>query len=152
VSWSNSGNIAYFIEHNTETAYHILLDLKKKKVSRTEFNFTYKDDWTGELFNNLPEDKAKEAYYKIMSTPADKIDTVFDFVLTLKLIPDKRKLIKSLEHYYFSNEKNTLTQVGNGDFDDAIITNIFFAKFIDINPDKIKQNIFEHFGLWTWRP
>jgi hypothetical protein len=106
VSWSKSGNIAYFVERDSldsNLLYHILIDLKNREVSRTEFDFTDKDKWTSQLFRKLPEDEARESYLKIISTPHDEINKVFDYVSTLDLIKDKTELIKCLEQYYYSD-------------------------------------------------
>ena len=153
VSWSKSGDIAYFVERNsTKTFYHILLDLKNKKISKTEYSDNSKDKWTSELFSQLPQDKAQEAYYKIISTPAEKNKEVFEYVLTLTLIDDKRELIKALEQFYFGDDKKTLQQIDNGNFDQSIVNGNFLNDFKDIYTDKIKLNFYEYLGLWTWRP
>ena len=155
VSWSKSGNIAYFVERDSidsNLLFHNLIDLQNKKASRTEFDFTNKDKWTSELFHKLPEDDAKEAYFKIISTPNDQINKVFDYVSKLDLIKDKTELVESLEQYYYSDNKRLLRQLENGNFEDATVKNSFFNEFIEIVPDKIKLNVFELLGLWTWRP
>jgi hypothetical protein len=155
VSWSKSGNIAYFVERDSldsNLLYHILIDLKNKEVSRTEFDFTDKDKWTSELFHNLPEDDARESYLKIISTPNDEINNVFTYVSTLDLIKDKTELVESLKQYYYSDNKRLLQQLENGNFEDEIVKNTYFNKFTTIVPDKIKLNVFEFLWLWTWRP
>jgi hypothetical protein len=155
VSWSKSGNIAYFVERDSIDSHllcHILIDLKNKKASRTQIDFTDKDKWTAELFRKLPEEDARESYLKIISTPNDKINKVFDYVSTLDLIKDKTELVESLEQYYYSDSKRLLQQLENGNFEDVIVRNSFFNEFTEIVPDKIKLNVFKLLGLWTWRP
>ena len=151
VSWSLSGNFAFFIERNsTKSLQYILLDLVNKIVSKTSFQSIDKDKWTTELFNKLPQDKAQEAYYKIISAPNSK--QVFDYVLTLDLIDDKRELIKSLELYYYSDFKKRLHQFEEGNFDEAIISDSQFDKFTSTIPDKLHIGILEFFGIDNWRP
>lgn len=68
VSWSLSGNFAFFIERNsTETLHYVLLDLVNRTVSKADFQITDNSRWVSELFNQLPDDKAQEAYHKIIS-------------------------------------------------------------------------------------
>jgi hypothetical protein len=151
VSWSSSGNFAFFIEHNsTQTLQYVLLDLVNKTVSKTDFESIYKEKWAAELFNKLPQDKAQEAYYKIIATPNDW--EVFDYVLTLNLIDDKRELIKSLEQYYHSDFKKRLRQFEEGNFDEAIISGSDFDNFYSIVPDKLQKGILEFIGFDKWRP
>lgn len=151
VSWSSCGNYAFFIERNsTQTLQYVLLDLVNKTVSKTGFERTYKDKWTAELFNKLPQDKAQEAYHKIIFAPSDT--EVFDYVLTLNLIDDKRGLIKSLEQYYNSDFKKRLRQFEEGNFDEAIISDSEFDNFVPNVPDKLKNGILEFFGIGKWRP
>lgn len=151
VSWSSSGNFAFFIERNSpQFLQYVLLDLVNKTVSKTDFVNTYKDKWTADLFSKLPQDKAQEAYYKIISSSGDK--EVFDYVLTLNLIDDKRELIKSLEQYYYSDFKKALRQFEKGDFDEAIISKSDFDNFKSTIPDGLQKGIFEIFGFNNWRP
>jgi len=151
VTWSLSGDIAFFIERNSiKTLSYILLDLEKKKISRTEYKDDDKEKWTTELFKKLPEDKAQEAYYKIISATNNK--EVFDYIFTLNLIDDKRDLIKSLELYYYSDFKKILIQFQEGDFDDKIISNSKFDNFKPIISDKLNKTFFEFLGINTWRP
>jgi len=151
VSWSSSGNFAFFIERNsTKSLQYVLLDLINKTVSKTDLQNIDKDKWTAELFNKLPQDKAQEAYYKIISAPNDH--AVFDYVLTLNLIDDKRELIKSLEQYYYSDFKKLLQQFENGNFDEKIIADSEFNNFTSIVPDKLQKGILEFLGFDNWRP
>ena len=151
VSWSSSGNFAFFIERNsTKSLKYILLDLVNKMVSNTDFQDIDKDKWTAELFNKLPQDKAQEAYYKIVSAPND--NEVFDYVLSLNLIDDKRELIKSLEQYYHSDFKKRLRQFEEGNFDETIISGSEFDNFISFVPDKLQKGVFEFFWFDNWRP
>ena len=153
VSWSKSGNIVFFIERNsTQTLHYILLDLENRQVSKTLYQDTDKDKWTGELFAKLPADKAQEAFYKIISMPDNKRNEVFEYVLTLNLIDDKRELIKALEQYYFSDFKKTLVQFEHGNFSDELIRQSLFDDFVTVVPDKIKKGSFEFLGINEWRP
>jgi hypothetical protein len=150
VSWSLSGNFAFFIERNsTETFQYILLDLVNRTVSKTDFQIKENNSWTSELFNKLPDDKAQEAYQEIIS--CSSANEVFDYVLSLKLINDKRRLIKSLEHYC-DGFKTGLRQFERGNFDEAIIPGSMFDIFTPINPDKLQKGILEIFGFDRWRP
>ena len=127
-----------------------MLDLVNKAASKTDFESIYKYRWTAELFNKLPQDKAQEVYYKIISAPKDT--DVFDYVLTLNLIDDKRELIKSLEQYYYSDFKKRLRQFEEGNFDEAIIPGSEFDNFDTIVPDKLQKGILEFIGFHKWRP
>jgi hypothetical protein len=150
VSWSLSGNFAFFIERNsTETFQYILLDLVNRTVSKADFQITDNKSWASELFNKLPDDKAQEAYHKIIS--CSSANEVFDYVLSLKLINDKRRLIKSLEEYC-DGFKNGLRQFERGSFDEAIIPGSMFDIFTNIVPDKLQKGILEVFGFDRWRP
>jgi hypothetical protein len=151
VSWSSSGNFAFFIERNsTKSLQYILLDLLNKAVSKTDFQVVDKNKWTTELFNKLPQDKAQEVYYKIISAPSD--NEVFDYVLTLNLIDDKRELIKSLEQYYHSDFKKRLRQFEEGNFDEAIISGSAFDNFSPIISDKLQKGVLEFIRFEKWRP
>ena len=151
VSWSSSGNFAFFVERNsTQFLQYVLLDLVNKTASKTDFESIYKDRWTAELFNKLPQDKAQEVYYRIISAPNDT--EAFDYVLTLNLIDDKRELIKSLEQYFHSDFKKRLRQFEEGNFDEAIISGSAFDNFHTIVPDKIPKGILEFIGFCKWRP
>ena len=101
-------------------------------------------------FNKLPQDKAQEAYYKIISAPND--NEVFDYVLSLNLIDDKRELIKSLEQYYHSHFKKRLRQFEEGNFDETIISGSEFDNFTSFVPNKLQKGVFEFFGFDKWRP
>jgi hypothetical protein len=151
VSWSLSGNFAFFIERNDSKSFqYILLDLANKTVSKTNFQNTGKDKWIAELFSRLPQDKAQEAYYRISSALSS--NEVFDYVLTLNLIDDKRELIKSLDQYYYSDFKKRLLQFEEGSFDDAVISNSEFDNFTSIVPDKLQNGILESLAFDNWRP
>lgn len=151
VSWSSSGNFAFFIERNsTSSLQYTLLDLVNRRVSKSDFKDIDKDKWTGELFNKLPQDKAQEAYLKIISAP--NVNEVFDYVLSLNLIDDKRELLKSLEQYYHSDFKKRLRQYEGGNFDEAIISSNEFDNFTSYVPDKLQKGVFEFFGFDNWRP
>jgi len=151
VSWCSSGNIAFFIERNsTKSVQYILLDLANRSVSKTDFQDTDKDKWTAELFNKLPQDKAQEAYFKILSSPGS--NDAFEYILTLNLISDKRELIKSLEQYYFSDFKKRLRQFEEGNFDEKIIADSEFDNFVSIVPDKLNKGLLELIGINNWRP
>lgn len=151
VSWSLSGNFAFFIERNsTQSLQYILLDLANKTISKTDFQNIDKDKWTAELFNQLPQDKAQEAYYKIISAPSS--NEVFDYVLTLDLIDDKKELIKLLEQYYYSDFKKLLQQFENGNFDEKIIAGSEFDNFTSVIPDKLSKGLLEVIGFDNWRP
>ena len=151
VSWSSSGNFAFFIERNsTKSLQYILLDLVNKMVSKSDFQDIDKDKWTAELFNKLPQDKAQEAYFKIISAAND--NEVFDYVLSLNVINDKRELIKSLEQYYHSDLKKRLRQFEEGNFDEAIISGSEFDNFTSFVPNKLQKGVFEFFGLDNWKP
>ncbi len=151
VSWSSSGNFAFFVERNsTKSIQYILLDLPNRMVSKTDFQNIYKDEWTAELYNKLPEDKAQEAYFKIIS--ASSSNEALDYVLSLSLIDDKRELIKSLEQYYFSDFKKRLKQFEEGNFDEKIIVDSEFDNFVSVIPDKLSKGILEVIGFDNWRP
>lgn len=151
VSWSSSGNFAFFIERNsTKSLQYILLDLENRMVSKSDFQDIDKDKWTAELFNKLPQDKAQEAYFKIISAPND--NEVVDYVLSLNLIDDKRELIKSLEQYYHSDFKKRLRQFEESNFDEAIISGSEFDNFTSFVPDTLQKGVFEFFGFDNWRP
>ena len=151
VNWSLSGNFAFFIERNSaKSLQYILLNLVNKTVSKTDFQNIHKDRWTAKLFDKLPQDKAQEAYYKIISATSD--NEVFDYVLTLNLIDDKRELIKSLQQYYHSDYKKILRQFEDGNFNEAIISGSEFENFTSIVPDKLQKVNLDFFGFDNWRP
>lgn len=153
VTWSSSGNFAFFIErHETKTLFYVLLDLENKKVSKTEYLDKDENKWTSELFSKLPQDKAQDAYYKIKSTPYVKRNEVFDYVLTLNLIDDKRELIKALDNYYDSKDKKLLREFEKGNFNEKLITGSSFDNFKKISSDKLNLSFLDKIGLWTWRP
>ena len=127
-----------------------MLDLVNKTVSKTDFQNIHKDRWTAKLFDKLPQDKAQEAYYKIISATSD--NEVFDYVLTLNLIDDKRELIKSLQQYYHSDYKKILRQFEDGNFNEAIISGSEFENFTSIVPDKLQKVNLDFFGFDNWRP
>lgn len=151
VSWSSSGNFAFFIERNsTKTLQYLLLDLANRKVSKTKYQDTDKDKWTSELFSKLPQDKAQEVYYKIVSAPNS--NEVFDYVATLNFVDDKRELIKLLEKYYYGDFKKRLKQFEDGNFDERIIEGSEFDNFTSVIPDKLGKGILEVIGIDNWRP
>ncbi|HLO36862.1 MAG TPA: hypothetical protein VK173_00085, partial [Lacibacter sp.] len=138
--------------HTTQTLFYVLLDLKNKKVSKTEYFHTDENKWTTELFSKLPQDKAQDVYYTIKSTPYEKREEVLTYILTLNLINDKRELIKALDNYYDSNDKKILRKLEQGNFDEKIINGSSFDNFRDISCDKLNLSFFDKIGLWTWRP
>jgi len=151
VCWSKSGQLAYFVEHSFGNAHHILLNLKNNTVSKTEFDNTYRDNLAAELFKQLPDDKAQEIYLKIISTPEDEIENILNYILSFKIIEDKRKLIKSFEEYFFNPFKVVLRKIEANNFEDSIISNDLF-EFAEYKCDKIFFNFLQFIGLFSWRP
>ena len=141
--------LVYFTARkNTET---VLVQWKVGvQQSKTDFKNIDKDKWTAELFRALPQDKAQEVYYRIISAPSS--NEVFDYVLTLNLIDDKRELIKSLEQYYFNDFKKLLQQFESGNFDEKIISGSEFDNFNSVSSDKFQKRLLEVFGFDNWRP
>jgi hypothetical protein len=151
ISWSSSGNFAFFIERNSpKSLRYILLDLVNKTVAETDFKDIGKDGWTIELFSKLPQDKAQEAYFKINA--ATSSTEAIDYVLSLNLVSDKRQLIKLLEQYFNNDFKKTLRQFEEGGFDESVILGSEFDDFTPIIPDKLQISFSEFFGINNWRP
>jgi len=83
VAWSSSGTIAYFIERNSvETCWHVLLDLKAKKVCRIDYEKCEK-----ELFQLIGEGNFDDSiiktnpFFEFKEFTPDKIQfTVAEFL------------------------------------------------------------------------
>lgn len=151
VNWSSSGNIAFFLERNsTKSFQYVLLNLRDRTISKTDYQDQDKNKLTDHLFKILLPEKAREVYYEIISQ--SNYEKAIQYIETLDLIEDKRELNNLLRRYYYNDFNLLIKEIEKGSFDDDIIANSALAKFVPITSDELNKNIFELFGFNKWRP